>query len=252
MSAKEKRLRYGSATANLPLSTWKDHYMTDDTPGASPKACPILFSAPMIRALLEGRKTQTRRIVKPQPFAPVHQNCVTNEWGQCWYDRDGATGEPLREVWKPLRSPYGKLGDLLWVREAFRPFTCTLSPGCMIEYNATRSDRSDIKWRPSIHMPRWASRLTLELTEVRVQRLQEISEADAVAEGLIAETAPNGHITYQIPGELCAQTPVRAYRLLWESINGEEAWERNDWIWALSFRVYQQNVDALLKQRAAA
>lgn len=131
---------------------------------------PILFSAPMVRAILDGTKTQTRRALKgAQPADPV--------------DRWLAAGQVLR-------CPYGALGDTLWVRETWR--------GDPVEYRAdTHShgpadgsrDAESVNWRPSIFMPRWASRLTLRITEVRVERLQEISEDDAAAEGVAAYAA---------------------------------------------------------------
>lgn len=141
---------------------------------------PIIFSAPTIRALLDGRKSQTRRrIDKPKRLSG--QNIFDGTW------TDGYVMDPGNASWRAHCTPYA-LGDRLWVREGFS--TEMLAEGECI-YRATVDDDTDyypteiaeIRWRSPIHMPRWASRLTLIVTDVRVQRLQEISEADAVAEG---------------------------------------------------------------------
>jgi len=169
------------------------------------KERPILFSGPMVRAILEGRKLQTRRIVKDAQSLPT-----------VW------TGDPDREAVPSWYSeeycPYGKPGDRLWVRETFwvRQWGNTIN-GIGVDYKAGgepthRSTRPDnvgqmCRWRPSIHMPRWASRINLEITEVRVERLQDISENDAYEEG----------VTLTVPEE---QTYYGQFRVLWESING--------------------------------
>lgn len=173
------------------------------------KERPILFSAPMVRALLTGTKTQTRRIAIPKrSIEPMTDEC-----------------------------PYGQPGDRLWVREAWRvegKHTDSYSPSC-IEINRAHFGRIDyeasITWnksmygklRPSIHMPRWASRITLEVTGVRVERLQDISEADARAEGISRADCPDWHATTD-------------YRALWESINGPGSWDANPWVWVVEFR----------------
>ncbi len=216
------------------------------------KARPILFSGPMIRALLEGRKTQTRRIVKPQlthddsrPFSAVHM-------------LDGYAVFDGGEV----KCPYGIPGDLLWVRESLDAIT-----GCDAEYAADGTRVGDamgwdrwigadyklpLKAIPSIHMPRWASRLTLEITDVRVQRLQDISEEDARAEGITDGGCLNCGVS-----EPCGCSDPRpdardAFAWLWHSIHGEESWHANPWVWCISFRVHRCNVDELLRQREAA
>lgn len=205
---------------------------------------PILMSAPMVRALLSGAKTQTRRVVKPQPLggAPTLLEHLLPH--QRW-----ATDEAEEEhVWK---CPYGEPGDRLWVRETWSPDPPIDSSWASTEWNGCgrRIDgvperfqhprfcnysadwlHGPIVWRPSIHMPRWASRLTLEITGVRVERLQEISEGDAYDEGTAewcAETQRNGNKWPNI---------VRAYQGLWESINGPDSWASNPWVWVLEFR----------------
>lgn len=184
---------------------------------------PILFSAPMVRALLAGTKTQTRRAVKPTPRrvdggVPYHD-------APTW-----AHAEPGSAV---VRCPYGRRGDRLYVRETWAAphsmdgHTPRFMPRDTRVHYAATEDRDGLLWRPSIHMPRWASRITLEVTEVRVERLQAISEADARAEG------------FELGAPPCTDAPIRWYRHLWDQINGAGAWDANPWVWAVSFRVIQ-------------
>jgi hypothetical protein len=190
---------------------------------------PIIFSAPMVRAILDGRKTQTRRAIKPVP--------TFNGGGAC-HDADALQQDFVEPYWVfPETCKYGKPGDLLWVREAWTQYPIELNPEpCDAWYKATSNGPPPpFKWRPSIHMPRWASRITLEVKGVRVERLQDITQKDAIAEGLTKEIAPNGHVTWHVPDLLGAQTPCRAFRLLWENINGPGAWESNPWVWVIEF-----------------
>ena len=186
------------------------------------KERPILFSAPMVRALLAGTKTQTRRIIKPQHLAFFNQDAAAmlSDWNE-----------------RPL--PYGQPGDRLWVRETFGHFECNqhFKPGCNVYYRADGNCLELEPWRPSIHMPRWASRITLEITSVRVERLQEISEADAIAEGVTR--LPGGDMWTAggiYDGPLHDANPCGAYRRLWESINGPDSWAANPRVWAIEFR----------------
>jgi hypothetical protein len=172
------------------------------------KERPILFSGPMVRAILEGRKTQTRRVIKPQPEIG----------GAYWRTPGGAIG---RDV-KPKYCPYGRPGDLLWVRETWA-INIGAEPGESIyAYRADRERPGD--WKPSIHMPRKASRLLLRITDVRVQRVQEISDAEAIAEGCV-------------PVWDAGVTPRDAFAELWDDINAprDHGWESNPWVWAISF-----------------
>lgn len=204
------------------------------------KARPILFSGPMIRALLNGRKTQTRRVIKPQPAAEL-----------ATYNH-GLLLDEMAAV-----CPYGLPGDLLWVREAFNA-----DWSAQLLYKADdptgRAARDagytkEPRYRPSIHMPRRSSRLTLEITDVRVQRLQDIGERQAISEGIYNTadatfpmwTAGEGFNEHM-------EFPRDAFRELWESINGPGSWDVNPWVWALAFRVHRCNIDELLKQREAA
>jgi hypothetical protein len=202
------------------------------------KSRPILFSAPMVRAILDGTKTQTRRVVKPQPIPWRATECDgAYEWR---YSRTSAA------VFGSIdgictHCPYGAPGDTLWVRETWR--------GDPVEYRAdTHShgpadgsrDAESVNWRPSIFMPRWASRLTLRITEVRVERLQEISEDDARAEGagLLPCTYVGRCQSNSCPRHGRLDRYRLAYRALWDSINGKaHPWESNCWVWVLSFEV---------------
>ena len=189
----------------------------------------MLFSAPMVRAILDGRKTVTRRIVKARDleWMDVHQG--------------------LREPDNAERCPYGQPGgDRLYVREtwaaphAYDHLPPRLIPqDARIHYAATE-DRGGLLWRPSIHMPRWASRILLEITEVRVERLQEISEADAKAEGAdcLTWSGIEGTAADLIdwPLKEVAHPHRNGFAVLWESINGPESWNANPFVWVVTFR----------------
>lgn len=199
------------------------------------KERPILFSAPMVRALLAGTKTQTRRAVKPQPRILAGELL-------CWKD-DALTDDQMGK-----RCPYGQPGDRLWVRETFMDMLGTgvehrPDPRGPLQRYAYASDHQPgsygdearksygLRWKPSIHMPRAASRITLEITGVRVERLQDISESDAQAEGCSLEcmtpTGDDSGSAIYGPG---------GYLALWESINGVESWAANPWIWVVEFK----------------
>lgn len=192
---------------------------------------PILMSAPMVRAILAGTKTQTRRVVKPQPEAEHGGEPYWFVGGyRAWIYR--RTTDLLRKGGNVLPCPYGQPGDRLWVREAWakwgRDDQCGEGPSITHEpiYRADNWpwDERD-QWRPSIHMPRWASRITLEIISVRVERLQVISVGDAIAEGI-----PRGG------PENPDGIEIREYRQLWERINGHGSWEANPFVWVVTFR----------------
>lgn len=200
-------------------------------------ARPILMSAPMVRALLAGTKSQTRRIVKPQPPADKPRSA--------WFE-PGVMGWAAPEVpsadWHRVRCPYGVPGDTLWVRETWAVSHAVdhLKPGelphgaGMVYYAATENIGGLLK-RPSIFMPRWASRITLEIAGVRVERLQDISEADAVEEGvdpLDFEPPPEENAGYDFSHRA-------AYARLWEQINGAGSWEANPYVWVIEFKRVQ-------------
>jgi hypothetical protein len=199
----------------------------------------------MVQALLSGRKSQTRRLLNPQPDAwaeAVEIAPYASEGGT--YGRQGSLIQ--RTLDDRRQHGCGRVryapGDRLYVREA-HALVGNVDPPWVI-YRASGYDEEcvrlgfarpvppeySIRWRPSIHMPRWASRITLTVTEVRVQRLQDISEADALAEGCL-------------PARWDFQTPADHYRDLWNSLHGPDAWARNDWVRVLTFTTEQRNID---------
>lgn len=218
---------------------------------------PILFSSPMVRAILDGRKTVTRRVVKPQFAAdaiPVEMPAtdpaggwvVPGHSGVWWCDA-AANPDDVR------RCPYGQPSDRLWVRETFSgPWCMEAQDGAAAAPPSKWAESSRIwywadgepaygDWtrpRPSIHMPRWASRITLEITGVRVERLQDISEADAQAEGTTPIPDPCDHVRLACADIGCSgPQPYRTgFRALWRDINGPASWDANPWVWVVEFR----------------
>ena len=227
------------------------------------KERPILFSAPMVRAILEGRKTVTRRAIKVQPHIDASGNfCV----GRSNYGQDGY-GKPMTKHFVNGCCPYGKPGDRLWVRETFA--LLGNEDGCCIDWqdNLVKGDERDAAriyrascppgdyglnqipakaewkpdteameydgaWRPSIHMPRWASRILLEITGVRVERLQDITHEQAAAEGV--HRGPLREWCASDEGGACHKYPVPAFRDLWQSVGG--SWDANPWVWVVEFK----------------
>lgn len=201
------------------------------------KERPIIFSAPMVRAILAGAKTQTRRVVKR-----YSADCIGwfDDGDGLWAQRfiDPSSGSPYLKSWRD-RCPHGLPGNRLWVRETWGALPHMLD-GFQRESLRYRADgeyqneHGTWRWRPSIHMPRWASRITLEVTGVRVERLQDISAADAIAEGIEAEG--DEWRDYLMPHTQCCLTPRSSYRTLWESIHGPGSWDANPWVWVIEFR----------------
>ncbi|EME1467121.1 hypothetical protein V3510_003379 [Serratia marcescens] len=202
------------------------------------KERPVIFNGEMVRAILDGRKTQTRRVMKPQP-EPCYRG------GHWWPSNAFKTMLHIEEQmqngqggWKGLAGdacPFGQVGDRLWVRETWARYNIDQDAHDMA-YRATTPDDwpKEGRWRPSIHMPRWASRITLEITAVRVERLNSIGDVEAMREG-IQNLTTCSHADFGIPGVVNAQHPVRAFQLLWESIYGEESWSANPWVWVIEF-----------------
>jgi hypothetical protein len=193
----------------------------------------ILMSAPMVRSTLDDTKLQTRRGMRPQPFLD-NKGLLWWHWSK---SRGSARNEPPgqpSDEWLE-HCPYGRPGDRLWVREAWRSGKIAdrfppreLTPHVVwYEADGTAPEATSGKLRPGMFMPRWASRITLEVTGVRVERLQDISEADAKAEGA-------GPLLVPPDGGSCPH--VEGYRVLWESINGAGSWDANPWVWCVSFR----------------
>lgn len=197
---------------------------------------PILFSAPMVRAILAGTKTQTRRIYKNRKhpdFGCDIAGCELSREKQHVIDR---------------ACPYGQPGDRLWVRETFNLMAVRVNGEEFNpeNYRATRTLPDPVLgWRPSIHMPRWASRILLEITAVRVERLNDISEADAMAEGINCyQFRPDDGFplcdgyTHESDDGKCVlhESAVAAYIRLWEQINGPGSWAANPWVWVVEFK----------------
>lgn len=193
---------------------------------------PILFSAPMVKAILGGRKTMTRRVVDPQ---------FTALWGQgIRAGHEDAYSIHVNIMaddgsWKWLKCPYGKPGDTLWVRETFA-VNCVGGKDFVFYRADCGSDGDGAKWKPSIFMPRKYSRITLRITDVRAERLQEISEADAIAEGLI-QRPDWPDVQWACVNGNYWRDPRQAFRTLWDSINEKRGygWHDNPWVWIVSF-----------------
>lgn len=228
------------------------------------KERPILFSGSMVRALLDGSKTQTRRIIKVQPPADGFQltTCMSTtgdrreEGKHRWAKVDGVS---IVEGGKDyFACPHGYPGDRLWVRETFA--SSAHGPTAAVLYRADNHVRPGLgdfdgePWRPSIFMPRAASRINLEIIGVRVERLQDCSEADAIAEGISVWSDNERHgKKWHCPPHIqrfgegdnvedvayegrAVKDPREAYRGVWSAINGPGSWEANPWVWAIEFR----------------
>lgn len=242
----------------------------------------MIFNGEMVRAILDGRKTQTRRIIKPQP-----EVTLSGSLSGTWLSRplNGLLLPKIEDI--AIHCPFGVVGDRIWVRETWA--TLGNEDGCSVDWNDnlckgneksaariyrasceqrhgdfglwsipddadwkphTENEKFEGAWRPSIHMPRWASRILLEISDVRVERLNSINEHDAIAEGL-AEISKDGRIyKYGVPDrdgypgtDDCGwpwheweRYPISAYRKLWESIYGDDSWQANPWVWVIEFK----------------
>jgi len=207
---------------------------------------PILFSAPMVRALLDGGKTQTRRVLKPKRGVTLDDFSI--DMGARGIGRAFALPRDK------LAEPKYQIGDRLWVRETWWRGSYDFNPDAYkgdppepaLFYKATDGGRNVDRWKPSIHMPRAVSRLTLIVEAVRVERLRNISDADSLAEGVGPLCHPLGRpdLTWVGSPDVCA-APSYAFKKLWESINGAGSWDANPWVAAITFRVVRANIDAL-------
>lgn len=201
----------------------------------------MIFNAEMVRALLSGRKTQTRRIIKPQPEATLNGS-LSGKW----------LSRPLNGLLLPkiediaFHCPFGVVGDRIWVRETFqgplfdydlidsyckdptpfeKPEFCVYkADGVPAPEFYDADDELHCCWRPSIHMPRWASRILLEITNVRVERLKSISDGDAIREGCSTADMKSGDCVADV------------FARLWASIYGDESWNSNPWVWVIDFK----------------
>jgi hypothetical protein len=176
---------------------------------------PILFSSEMIRAILDGRKTMTRRSMK----------------GMFKY------GSAISENGVIINCPYGKPGDRLWVRETW----AEKHEGFAYKASAPEACWENAKWKPSIHMPRIASRITLEITNIRIERLQDITEEDAIREGV--EMLPGYNLkfykNYNSNSQHWLETAKHSFQSLWQSINGPLSWDKNPFVWVVEFKVLE-------------
>ncbi|WP_180644262.1 hypothetical protein [Acinetobacter bereziniae] len=220
------------------------------------KERPILFSAPMVSAILEGRKTQTRRVINPQPEGKTLQSNLDGKWLSKKFN--GLLLPKIEDL--PIHCPYGKIGDRLWVRETWS--TVNLygeialaykadgevtrvvenesfqDEDGLINYDDPRLEKYSFaawaddllegkegNWKPSIHMPRWVSRILLEITNVHVEQLQDISESDCLKEG--------------VGSPILRDCKKPKFMQLWESINGADSWTVNPWVWVIEFKIIQ-------------
>lgn len=206
---------------------------------ASRKLRPILFSTPMVQAILEGRKTQTRRLIKSRHESGLFQVCKRATDGQIMNIESLDWDE--RNCEKDITCPYGNIGDLLWVRESFMRY----QPGRPFIYKTEVSEEQmkggAFKFKPSIHMPYEACRLWLKITNIRIERLQEITPEDAEAEGikgypgdLWKRYTVNTDTATQFMGETVLSR-TQSFKTLWQSINGEESWDSNPFVWVVEF-----------------
>lgn len=208
----------------------------------------MIFNGEMVRAILDGRKTQTRRIMNVQPDTPefgvrrIIESSIAKEIGMYFWSQEDARGIKARS--KQFSCPYGTAGDHIWVRETWAEAGAG-APELKL-YRANYPDHvpshyesvppaSDIRWTPSIHMPRNASRILLEITGVRVEKLKSISEGEAQSEG-VAQLRQGFWKHYQ-PGWTQHQLSARgAFATLWDSIYGFGEWDRNPWVWVIEFK----------------
>lgn len=211
------------------------------------KERPILFNALMVKAILEGRKTQTRRLLKVQPpvadkkIIPLYQVEPVPKVTEVAFHEVLENNIPHCSSISRCKCPFGKIGDRLWVRETFMDLSGTGVEhrdlnGKLQRYaygeNCPRGSYSDelrkdfgLKWKPSIHMPRSACRLVLEITNIRVEQLQDISESDCLKEG--------------VGSPILRDCKKPKFMQLWESINGTGSWNKNPWVWVVEFKVIQ-------------
>ncbi|HCM1966618.1 TPA: hypothetical protein N3A41_001062 [Salmonella enterica subsp. houtenae serovar 41:z29:-] len=234
----------------------------------------MIFNGEMVRAILDGRKTQTRRIMKVQPsdgFHPTH-NGYDLDLNAHWYtpgvvDKNGYLQPAKKDVFgvadenEGYTCPFGAVGDRIWVRETYqgplfdyehmesyledsskfeKPEFCVYrADGKPAPEFYDADDNLHCGWSPSIHMPRWASRILLEITSVRVERLNSISEQDALSEGIDRERLGESQDNYDCIADhnmTGRPTATGAFKYLWESIYGEENWQANPWVWVIEFK----------------
>lgn len=226
---------------------------------------PVPFTAPMVRAIIEGRKTQTRRgnhLNRLRRFGNITEFSRSSTLGYAWHFRDKEMRWHELTHQELLKVLPWHVGDRLYVREAWRSDTRNdgIKPSDIkttepIWYEADIRNKNvsmfsirSSRLRPGMFMPRWASRITLEVTDVRVERLQDIREADALAEGIVNFPPGSKHWGVEIEKNdfgIVQPSPIEAYAWLWDHINGEGAWDKNPWVSAYTFKAAFANIDTL-------
>lgn len=214
------------------------------------KQIPILFSTEMVQAILAGRKTQTRRVIKNQPESDTEKYgaATTKDGTQEWI-----IGNPGSTTVDVIKCPYGQVGDVLWVRESCLWVMSDHAPD-LLEGSRDRTqwvykasvhedfmkyakEQYGYKWKPSIHMPKYAARIWLRIKDVRVERLQDISGQDAISEGIVLTGI---RLSSLMESWGAAK---KLFKKLWQSINGEKSWDANPWVWVIEFeRIDNPNI----------
>ena len=222
------------------------------------KYIPILMSTPMVQSILAGRKTMTRRTIKSRHESGLLQVSRRKIDGQVASIESLDWGE--RNCEKDIICPYGQPGDVLWVRETFQQWNYPTKPpfkyvykadGFVKRYGAWERDVKGKmhdterieKWQPSLFMPKAACRIFLEVTNIRVERLQDISESDAVSEGI--QPTEWGYVNYLIDGFYynAKNKAKESFRTLWQSINGKESWDKNPFVWVVEFKQIEKPIN---------
>jgi hypothetical protein len=209
---------------------------------------PILFQPEMVKANLDGRKTETRRVIKPQPddTRAKGKNVKTvadyftgvPEKGKAYYWKANGSWNSS----EPFKCPYGQPGDILWVRETWAPALGDYAYKADYSESVIKEERNKGLWKPSIHMPKEACRMFLLLKEVKVERLHDITEESAIAEGVLskvvdAENKTNYYYDYLLKRYKPGMSAYMSFLSLWQSINGEDSWQQNPWLWVLKYEV---------------
>ncbi len=222
------------------------------------KEIPILCSTPIVESLIENRKTMTRRTsgLKEVNVNPDRWTLNPKKWKNIDGQMAAMFTDYTADETIMAKCPYGDVGALLWVRESFTPGHkgildtpgmeyVTFKDGCQIytmgggyakrDGKPTVASQAHIKWRPSIHMPKWASRIWLQVTNVTLERLHDISKEDAVREGILFSNEEDAYYHYTDKKYWC--DPVLSFSTLWESINGKTSFDANPWVWVVEFKI---------------
>ena len=220
---------------------------------------PILFSTPMVQAIQTGTKTQTRRTkgldsINEKPNNYRYDGISDDEHdsyiGCHFFEYLDKEGNP-KETYTPEECPYA-IGDVLWVRETFHSIHDS-DTDIFLRYGyKADNDYKGAKWKPSIFMPREACRIFLKVTNIRAERLMEMSKEDAVCEGVkIASSSDkkvffDGRICYELKGNTVTDNPIQAFQNIWENINGKDSWSKNPWVWVIEFEKVERPNDFIV------